>query len=292
VTTPPTDYYTLLGVEPDATLSQIKRAYRKLARLHHPDTNPGDPQAAVRFRDITEAYDTLSDPKRREAYDQTRPPVTGTKIADPGRDVQAASRLVHVLEDIWQAIRRHHSEIPPVVIILASGTETRQPRWGHFASGRWYVENDQRAEVMISGEALRLTPPEVLAVILHEAAHALAHGRGIKDTSRQGRYHTKQFKTHADELGITVEHDQRNGWSASKITSYAEHEYASQLSALADAMTLWRRGETTRPAGRRNTNLIAAACSCGRSIRVAASTLAEAPITCQACDGDFHAKTA
>jgi hypothetical protein len=57
-------------------------------------------------------------------------------------------------------------------------------------------------------------------------------------------------------------------------------------------MTLWRRSETTRQAGRRNTNLIAAACSCGRSIRVAASTLAEAPITCQACDGDFHAKTA
>jgi curved DNA-binding protein CbpA len=286
------DYYALLGVEPDATLAQIKKAYRKLARLHHPDTNPGDPQAAARFRQITEAYDTLSDPGRRETYDQTRPPVTSTKIAEPGPGIRAASLLVHVLEDTWTAIRCRHPQIPAVVIILASGTETRQPRWGHFASARWYVEHDERAEVMISGEALRLTPPEVLAVILHEAAHALAHARGIKDTSRQGRYHNKQFKTHADELGLTVEHDSRNGWSASKITAYAEREYASQLDALAQAMTLWRRSETTRPAGRRNTNLIAAACSCGRSIRVAASTLAEAPITCQACDGDFHAKTA
>ena len=75
---------------------------------------------------------------------------------------------------------------------------------------------------MISGEALRLTPAEVLAVILHEAAHALAHARGIKDTSRQGRYHNKQFKTCAEELGLTVEHDQRNGWSASTITHHAE----------------------------------------------------------------------
>jgi hypothetical protein len=290
------DYYALLGVEPDATLAQIKKAYRKLARQHHPDTNPGDPQAAARFRQITEAYDTLADPKRREAYDRTRPKTkastTGSKLAEPGPGSRAASLLVQVLEDTWLAIRRRHPEIPAVVIILASGTETRQPRWGHFASGRWYVEHNERAEVMISGEALRLTPAEVLAVILHEAAHALAHARGIKDTSRQGRYHNKQFKIHGEELGLIVEHDDRNGWSASKITDYAEHAYADQLDALAEAMTLWRRSEATRPATRRNTNLIAAICPCRRSIRVAASTLAEAPITCQACDGDFQAKTA
>jgi DnaJ domain len=285
------DYYALLGVEPDATAAQIKKAYRKLARFHHPDTNHGDLDAAARFRNITEAYDTLSDPQRREAYDRTRPPVTGTKLTEPDHDARTASALVQVLEEVWLAIRRRHPQIPAVVIIVASGTETRQPRWGHFASGRWYVEASERAEVMISGEALRLTPPEVLAVILHEAAHALAHARGIKDTSRQGRYHNKHFKTCAEELGLAVEHDQRNGWSASKITHQAEQAYQTQLTALAEAMTLWRRSETaTGPGPRRNTNLIAAACSCGRSIRVAASTLAEAPITCQACDGDFQPK--
>jgi DnaJ-like protein len=294
MTTTITDYYAVLGVEPDATLAQIKRAYRKLARQHHPDTNPGDPQAAARFRETTKAYDILSDPRRKEAYDRTRPKTraTGSKLAEPGPGSQAASHIVQLLEEIWLFIRCRHPEIPAVVIILASGTETRQPRWGHFASGRWYVEHNERAEVMISGETLRLTPAEVLAVVLHEAAHALAHARGIKDTSRQGRYHNKQFKTCAEELGLAVEHDQRNGWSASKITDYAEHAYASQLGALAQAMTLWRRSETTGPATRRNTNLLAACCPCGRSIRVAASTLAEAPITCQACDGDFSAKTA
>ena len=135
-----------------------------------------------------------------------------------------------------------------MVIILASGTETRQPRWGHFASGRWQVHDGERAEVMISGEALRLTPAEVLAVILHEAAHALACARGIKDTSRQGRYHNTQFKIHAEELGLVTEHDQRNGWSASKITHDTEQAYTAQLDALAEAMTLWRRAETTGPA--------------------------------------------
>ena len=288
---PQLDYYALLGIEPDATAAQIKKAYRKLARLHHPDTNPGDLGAAARFRNITQAYDTLSDPGRREAYDRTRPPATGTKLTEPGPETRTASLLVQVLEEVWLAIRRRHPQIPAVVIIVASGTETRQPRWGHFASGRWYVDAYERAEVMISGEALRLTPPEVLAVILHEAAHALANARGIKDTSRQGRYHNKQFKTHAEELGLIVVHDDRHGWSSSAPAHDTEYIYADQLTALAAAMTLWRRSEaTTGPGPRRNTNLIAAACSCGRNIRVAASTLAEAPITCQACDGDFQPK--
>ena len=60
---------------------------------------------------------------------------------------------------------------------------------------------------MISGEGLRRTPDEVLGTLLHEAAHALAHARGIKDTSRQGRYHNKHFKTCAEQLGLAVEHD-------------------------------------------------------------------------------------
>ena len=144
---------------------------------------------------------------------------------------------------------------------------------------------------MISGEGLRRTPQNVLGTLLHEAAHALAHARGIKDTSRQGRYHNKHFKTLAEELGLIVEHDQRTGWSASTITDVTGIAYARQLRDLTDAMTLWRHSEAaTGPTTRRNSNFIAAVCPCGRSIRVAASTLAEAPITCQGCDGEFRAK--
>ena len=74
------DYYAILGIPPDVTSSQIKKAYRKLAREHHPDTNPGDTDAADRFKAITEAYEILTDPVRRQAYDATRPPVTSTMI--------------------------------------------------------------------------------------------------------------------------------------------------------------------------------------------------------------------
>jgi molecular chaperone DnaJ len=64
------DLYDLLGVRPDADVDDIKRAYRRLARRLHPDINPGDAVAAVRFRAVVEAYETLSDPVRRLEYDQ------------------------------------------------------------------------------------------------------------------------------------------------------------------------------------------------------------------------------
>lgn len=76
--------YAVLGLSRDATMRQVKAAYRKLAKLHHPDANPGDAEAAARFRAITEAYETLSDPKRRAAYDHVHPPAPGTGIAEPG----------------------------------------------------------------------------------------------------------------------------------------------------------------------------------------------------------------
>src|SRR5437899_7622134 len=65
------DLYVLLGLDRDATLADVKRAYRRLARKYHPDINPGDRRAAAQFRQIVEAYETLSDPDRRRRYDTT-----------------------------------------------------------------------------------------------------------------------------------------------------------------------------------------------------------------------------
>src|SRR4029079_15336582 len=66
------DYYTALGVAPDADEQAIKQAYRKLARQYHPDVNPGDTQAEERFKEINEAYQALSDPERRRKYHELR----------------------------------------------------------------------------------------------------------------------------------------------------------------------------------------------------------------------------
>jgi molecular chaperone DnaJ len=63
------DLYIVLGVNREATTADIKRAYRRLARRFHPDINPGDREAAARFRQIVDAYETLIDPDRRRRYD-------------------------------------------------------------------------------------------------------------------------------------------------------------------------------------------------------------------------------
>ena len=64
------DYYSVLGVKKDADQKQIKTAFRKLARKHHPDVNPGDKSAEERFKEINAAHDVLSDPKKRAKYDR------------------------------------------------------------------------------------------------------------------------------------------------------------------------------------------------------------------------------
>src|SRR6185312_10325394 len=67
------DYYGTLGVKKTATADEIKKAFRKLARKHHPDVNPGDKEAEKRFKEINEAYEVLSDPEKRQKYDTLGP---------------------------------------------------------------------------------------------------------------------------------------------------------------------------------------------------------------------------
>nr|OQO21375.1 hypothetical protein B0A51_11243 [Rachicladosporium sp. CCFEE 5018] len=72
------DHYKTLGIEKDADDNQIKRAYRKLAVVHHPDKNPGDAEAEHRFKEIQEAHETLIDPEKRQRYD------SGVDLMEPG----------------------------------------------------------------------------------------------------------------------------------------------------------------------------------------------------------------
>src|SRR5713226_1537346 len=102
-TTTDKDYYERLGVRRKAPLKEIRQAYRKLARKYHPDLNPGDKTAEENFKQIQEAYEVLSDTKKRQMYDQYGfyaegytggPPPGSTPGAGPGYGPSAADFTV------------------------------------------------------------------------------------------------------------------------------------------------------------------------------------------------------
>jgi hypothetical protein len=200
-----------------------------------------------------------------------------------------ASLLVAALEHTWHTIRTRHPDVPDAVLVVASGAEGKRLNLGHFAPHRWQVNGANRHEVLVGGEGLQRGPIDVLGTLLHEAAHGLAQARDIQDTSRQGRYHNRRYATLAHELGLEVTSIQPIGWSATTVPTQTADAYAGQLEELAAALVLWRRQEHRTGPGTRSRNLLAATCGCGRRIRVAKTTLAEAPILCAACEQPFDA---
>ena len=218
--------------------------------------------------------------------------------------------MVAALESAWAAIRVRHPEVPAVVLVLGAGSigNAGGLRLGHFAAMRWADPDQTNAtdedaadgadgepsigqpvrlpEVFIGGEGLVRGAADVLGTLLHEAAHALAHVRDIKDTSRQGRWHNAKFKALAEELGIEVAKDPRIGWSPTAIPASTREEYAEVIDELGRVLRLHRAVEV---AGGKDKKPSAppCVCECGRKIRVSPTVLAAGPITCGVCGTDF-----
>jgi hypothetical protein len=199
-----------------------------------------------------------------------------------------ASLLLAALEHTWRTICQRHPDVPDAVLVVASGSEGKRLNLGHFAPHRWQVNGADRHEVLVGGEGLQRGPIDVLGTLLHEAAHGLAQARGVQDTSRAGRYHNRRYATLARELGLDVTTIKPIGWSATTVPDHTASAYAIQLEELAAALVLWRRQEHRTGPGARSRNLLAATCGCGRRIRAAKATLAEAPILCAACAQPFQ----
>lgn len=206
----------------------------------------------------------------------------------------ASAAIVAACEQAWAAIRAHHREIPPAVIVVA-GSTTGNPKshglvLGHFAALRWQHHQQRMSEVLISGEGLNRPATDVLATLLHEATHALAFTRGIKDTSRQGRWHNQRFAALAAELGLQVTKDPKLGWSPTTLHPDTKTGYREVLANLTAALTAYRHPEpdtTTTAGGTTTSSTIACLCDCGRRIRIAASVFDQGSITCGVCDSDF-----
>src|SRR5262245_37309873 len=192
-----------------------------------------------------------------------------TRTCQPGF---SASMVVAALEAGWAAIRDHNPGVPAAVVVLAPAGPAKPAdglRVGHFAFLRWQHGTTRMPGVLVSGEGLNRTPAEVVTTLLHEAAHALADVRGIKDTSRQGRWHNQQFAKLAAELGLVASKDERLGWSPCVLKPGIQARYADVLKQLGAAMSAYRLADESGEKKRTNSNNgLSLSCGCPRKIRV------------------------
>jgi molecular chaperone DnaJ len=124
------DYYAELGVTKDASQKEIKNAFRSLARQFHPDNNPDDEDAETRFKEINEAYETLSDEDTRKEYDHTRE--MGYFVGGPGGDQQYVR-----VEDIFGGSRSGTAQdlFGGFQDLFGTSRQQRRPQKGSDATG-------------------------------------------------------------------------------------------------------------------------------------------------------------
>ena len=151
------------------------------------------------------------------------------------------SAIVSALEAAWADIRSNFPELPErVLFITGVGTQKGGLVRGHWRQTGWRTEsNGDLPELFISGERLAEGGTCVLNTLIHEAVHALAACRSIKDTSRQGRYHNKRFAALAEEMGLRapVNPDTTLGFSNVVITDETVEAYSTTIATLDSKIT-------------------------------------------------------
>ena len=157
-------------------------------------------------------------------------------------------RLIAALCDLWNAIRARHSEVPAVVLLPAPSLAKKMNVLGHFAPLRWKGRrspDDQLHEVLVVAEHLDRCAEDVLETLLHEAAHAVNHERGVRDCSRS-QYHNRSFRTTAESLGLTVEQVPHYGHAHTKLPAAVAHLYEPGLVVLRGVLISRRRPTAVR----------------------------------------------
>lgn len=196
------------------------------------------------------------------------------------------SGMVEAMEAAWREIQTHVSDLPDVVIVVSPVSKAGKfTKYGHYAGLRWTAGDKRHAEVLIAAEGLSRGGRGVFETLLHESVHAIAEVRKIRDTSRQGRYHNKQFARLAESVGLVVKPSNSIGYHTPDVTDDTAIKYAKSITRLDAECRAYRSVEGGQGNGSRNG--IVLVCGCFRKIRMTESVAEIGPIVCGSCQEEF-----
>jgi curved DNA-binding protein len=208
------DLYKILGLERSASDQEIRKAYRRLARKHHPDVNPNDPKAEDRFKEASYAYEVLSDPEKRKLYDEF-----GEQGVAAGFDPERARQYTQWRE---QAGRSPYSESFRADVdledllagLFGRGARARGPARGEDTSGEVWVDfmdaiRGAEVRVEVDGRTLRVRVPQGAAegtkIRLSGQGEGGSRGAPSGDLYLQIRIRPHRFFTRdGDDLGLEL----------------------------------------------------------------------------------------
>jgi len=194
------------------------------------------------------------------------------------------SGITHALERVWTTIRTIHPDVRPALITVHSATKNVR---GSFSPLSWIVGHGKLGdEVHVSSTILNEGGASVLQTLLHEAAHSVAVTRGVKEVSRQGRYHNLAFAELAVELGLVVAQHSEIGIVTTDITEQTRATFCNVLRELDECIDAYQKWALDKEkAGKKGkSRLLKATCpSCGRIIRASQKTFDLGVILCQPC---------
>lgn len=186
-----------------------------------------------------------------------------------------------VLQKAYAAFNKKYfgNQLEPVVITIQSDLTA----YGHYTCGKLWKGEKEYHEINLSAETLKRHYYNTCATLLHEMVHHYCQSNGIKDTSRQGRYHNKDFKKIAEERGLIISYSSSIGWSLTEPSDKLK-EYIDSLGL--DFQKLYRDTPIKEPKEAAKSKIFKYQCPvCGLKIRTSKEN---AHIRCLDCDEELQ----
>lgn len=209
--------------------------------------------------------------------------MTSRKIATPTTNIQNA------LDVALSAIKRHNPNVPSALAVIIA---EKKGAHGTFTPDSWQDNAGEhsgsaRHEIKLNPVSFSLGAEQVLTTLIHECGHALAHATGIKDTSRQGRFHNTKFREIATKMGLVTEEDSSIGTRTPDMMDSTKALYAKEIAIIADALTTFRK-PTSKAKAKKTT--VRVGCSCGNPVTVPIKWFEEVMSVTLPCDicGEYY----